>query len=296
MVEINPGLQGRTVYGLIRSVVAAGLLAVALPAAAQKSELAGATEALRLSIDEWKREDAAYRSARGTSKISTSDAGEYAGFVAGLRLRVLEQCEAVRRLGGEQAVTGFECIRMGSEERIAVIVPPATVQTEEEKRAVLQARLDQLEGDIDDNLQKHQQDIRQKAGAASARAAAGGGAGGGSGSGSGASGGAAGSGTSSAPAGSTWGPPPPEGGRKAGEGGQPGGAGERTASSGSTSSSGTGLPANSGRTAERQAPRDGGSDDDVVARQLREAAEKETDPVLKEKLWDEYRKYKEGKR
>jgi hypothetical protein len=37
-----------------------------------------------------------------------------------------------------------------------------------------------------------------------------------------------------------------------------------------------------------------GNDDDVVARQLREAAEKETDPVLKKKLWEEYRKYKEG--
>ena len=35
-------------------------------------------------------------------------------------------------------------------------------------------------------------------------------------------------------------------------------------------------------------------DDDVVARQLREAAEKETDPELKKKLWEEYRKYKEG--
>lgn len=37
-----------------------------------------------------------------------------------------------------------------------------------------------------------------------------------------------------------------------------------------------------------------GSDDDVVARQLREAAMKETDPRLREKLWDEYRKYKQG--
>lgn len=35
-------------------------------------------------------------------------------------------------------------------------------------------------------------------------------------------------------------------------------------------------------------------DDDIVARQLREAAEKETDPVLQEKLWQEYRKYKQG--
>jgi hypothetical protein len=37
-----------------------------------------------------------------------------------------------------------------------------------------------------------------------------------------------------------------------------------------------------------------GSDDDVVARQLREAAMKETDPELKEKLWQEYRNYKKG--
>jgi hypothetical protein len=33
-------------------------------------------------------------------------------------------------------------------------------------------------------------------------------------------------------------------------------------------------------------------DDDIVARQLREAAEKEQDPQLKEKLWQEYWKYK----
>jgi hypothetical protein len=37
-----------------------------------------------------------------------------------------------------------------------------------------------------------------------------------------------------------------------------------------------------------------GDDDDVVARQLREAAEAETDPALREKLWDEYRRYKNG--
>ena len=36
------------------------------------------------------------------------------------------------------------------------------------------------------------------------------------------------------------------------------------------------------------------TDDDVIARQLREAAEQETDPEVKEKLWEEYRKYKEG--
>ena len=33
-------------------------------------------------------------------------------------------------------------------------------------------------------------------------------------------------------------------------------------------------------------------DDDIVARQLKEAAEQETDPILKEKLWQEYYNYK----
>jgi len=36
-----------------------------------------------------------------------------------------------------------------------------------------------------------------------------------------------------------------------------------------------------------------GSDDDIVARQLREAAESELDPELRARLWEEYRAYKE---
>jgi hypothetical protein len=37
-----------------------------------------------------------------------------------------------------------------------------------------------------------------------------------------------------------------------------------------------------------------GRDDDIVARQLREAAQKEKDPELREKLWQEYRDYKKA--
>ena len=47
-------------------------------------------------------------------------------------------------------------------------------------------------------------------------------------------------------------------------------------------------------TAKYPPPEDipSGNDDDVVARQLREAAMREPDPAVREKLWDEYRKYK----
>ena len=37
-------------------------------------------------------------------------------------------------------------------------------------------------------------------------------------------------------------------------------------------------------------------DDDIVARQLREAAEGETDPELRKKLWEEYEQYKKNQR
>ena len=37
---------------------------------------------------------------------------------------------------------------------------------------------------------------------------------------------------------------------------------------------------------------DDGQGDDIVLRQIRDAASKEQDPVLREKLWDEYRRIK----
>jgi hypothetical protein len=37
---------------------------------------------------------------------------------------------------------------------------------------------------------------------------------------------------------------------------------------------------------------DDGQGDDIVERQIRDAAMKETDPVLRERLWDEYRRIK----
>jgi hypothetical protein len=57
--------------------------------------------------------------------------------------------------------------------------------------------------------------------------------------------------------------------------------------------SSAGSPA-SGQQAGR--PTGSDQDDDIVARQLREAAEKETDPELKKKLWKEYEDYKKAGR
>lgn len=70
--------------------------------------------------------------------------------------------------------------------------------------------------------------------------------------------------------------------RSAGEPGSPGGRIEGA------------DPGSTGATASRPPDVGDGADDDVVARQIRKAAETERDPQLREKLWDEYRKYKQG--
>ena len=81
------------------------------------------------------------------------------------------------------------------------------------------------------------------------------------------------------------------------EGGQEGGFGRATG--GGSYSVGGGMGGvGAGRippdTAKYPPPADipSGNDDDVVARQLREAAMREADPAVREKLWAEYRKYK----
>lgn len=74
--------------------------------------------------------------------------------------------------------------------------------------------------------------------------------------------------------------------------GEYGGGGYSTGSGmGGASSGGGEMPQNA---AKYPPPKDipSGNDDDVVARQLREAAMREPDPKVREKLWDEYRKYK----
>jgi hypothetical protein len=75
--------------------------------------------------------------------------------------------------------------------------------------------------------------------------------------------------------------------------------GDAYSESGPEAGNNTVASSNSGMNTNRggaRVPSDipNGSDDDIVARQIREAAMKEQDPVLREKLWEEYRKYKRG--
>ena len=65
------------------------------------------------------------------------------------------------------------------------------------------------------------------------------------------------------------------------------GKGDETVAAGNSTAGGGPGPQDPGSRYSKE-------DDDIVARQLREAAEKETDPELKAKLWKEYEAYKKN--
>ena len=195
---------------------------------------------------------------------------DYAAYVARLHRQVAEDCVALAA-NNIPAPSDISCPTSP-----AVLLAPAPVdqageRTSAEKTADLDAELFNGMGEFDEMLLREQERIK----AASPHTAGGGGGDGGQG-GNGA-GGEAGS---------------------AGAAGS-GGDGDAAMVDGSGGSPTYGAGAGPG-SAQRQGSTDvppgtpDGDDDDVVARQLREAAEKETDPVLKKKIWEEYRKYKEG--
>jgi hypothetical protein len=68
--------------------------------------------------------------------------------------------------------------------------------------------------------------------------------------------------------------------------GKPGEGAGASQEAGGWGSGGSGAPPSSYRPS---------ADDDIVARQLREVAERETDPELKAKLWKEYEEYKKSR-
>lgn len=226
------------------------------------------------------------RQRRGT--LSGVEASDYAAYVARLHRLVAEDCAELMQAGVSLPV------ELGCPEVAPVMPVPAAIDQASEKSlaeqlAVLDAELLGGLGDFDELLLREQERVR-------AQAPMGAGAAGGDGSGNGSGGNGNGEGDG-------------EGGDGDGAAGasEPGGA---EGTSGQTQTTTGGGDAGGGMAGRRSGqsssgsgrrggvPRDipSGDDDDVVARQLREAAEKETSPELKEKLWEEYRRYKQGTR
>jgi len=159
--------------------------------------------------------------------------------------------------------------------------------TAEDKRAQIDRRFDETFAVFDERMRKEQETISQERAARGSGSGPAGGAVEGEESGDGQSGeGDEGEGM------------PGEG--PEGAGGDAGGRGEsaggRSGEQGGGGGVGGGGPL--GGAGPNTVPADipDGRDDDIVARQLREAAMKETDPELRERLWEEYRQYKQGTR
>jgi hypothetical protein len=145
--------------------------------------------------------------------------------------------------------------------------PQGGASTGDEAAAALEGELDSSSGEFDQRMREELQRLAAEAAAREGRTGSGG---------SGDSAGGAGEGTSGSAE------------ESGGGGGSRTGAEEGDETSGAVGGSGPGA------TGSSEIPPDvgDGSDDDIVARQLREAAMAEKDPELREKLWDEYRRYK----
>jgi len=225
---------------------------------------------LRVDHDAFQAAQKDFDQQRESGGMDGIETREYAAYVERLRQRVASDC-AVLTAAQIKLPAGLDCpLQPVSVARPAAIDQQAE-QTDAERAAALDARLNADLGEFDQRLLREQERVK----AARPRSVSGGGQEGAKG-----GGGQRGDGTDSGDTGTATGSrghhddlarPPTVSGTAGGPGRQP-----------DTKDRPDNIPDSSG--------------DDVVARQLREAAERETDPELKKRLWDEYRKYRQGSR
>lgn len=225
-----------------------------------------------------------FRASRRQGLLSPTETSDYAAYIARLHRLVAEDCAALAS-AGRPAPAGFGCIRRTGARLAPAAIDQINERTGEEQLAGLDAELMGGLGDFDEMLLREQARIR----AASPMDSAPGGADAGDSGQWGADSKREASQATDADPTLSSGEP----GYQAASGGQLAGGSQ----AGSGNGEGMGSGTHRQRAGQRR-PRDipDGSDDDVVARQLREAAERETSPALKEKLWEEYRRYKRGTR
>jgi len=235
---------------------------------------------LKLDYAALKAAEDDYRAEREFSGLSGAEAADYAAYVARLQRRVFEDCQAVLNSGSPYP-EDLPCPVLMPQETESADITMQAERTAEEQVAALDDMLMAGLGEYDERLLREQERI--KADAPSNDSGSGGGAGSG---GEGGGDGSDGEGESEGEAGSDG-----NSGGTAGTNPQSGQAGGQPAGGPVDSSQGS---ADGDNDSDQPTDIPDGSDDDVVARQLREAAEQETDPELKEKLWEEYRRYKRG--
>jgi hypothetical protein len=268
------------------------LAAVCLSSGVQAADEAGlraAREELRLRAATERRMRRDFESLLAGGRMSAAEVTDFENYLTRLAMLVDEQRKALAKLEGAGSQPAADPGR----------APPLPAdydrgQTDAEKIALLDSELGVSLSEFDEKLLREQEELAEKSRSASTaesdedQASA-----------DGASG-QAGEGQDEQTEGEAGGHPGgPEAGKpgepeqqnKAGKQAEAGGEAaegdDQVASAGGASDAGS----HTGKTAPPPDIPDG-KDDDIVARQLREAAENEQDPQLREKLWEEYRKYK----
>jgi len=202
-------------------------------------------------------------------QVMESERDDFQLFLSYLDGRIYYYCEELNKNSGPDALIGLPCpvsIDGTLETNQYSVIPEVSSRTDGEKVAALDSGFNASLGEFDDMLLKEQEQIALHV--PSGR--------------EGSSGGGTASGT----------------GGGSGNGQKNTNSGQSAKKTDSTEGGVAQTPANTGNNSQSRLPPTRGSrdlsksDDDIVARQLREAAEQENDPEVKARLWEEYRKYK----
>jgi hypothetical protein len=294
---------------LINKAVVPALITLLISICALHLAKAKDVQASPITIETLRKEIMILHEAKGhVERHKGGDARDSARYIEYLDRRIGELCSQAITMAGVAAVSGLPCPAP------ALMIPgyeiPKSQGQDDRLRAAETELLESL-GNFDEMLAAEQQRLktsRQKAagcgpGEAATGAASGAVSGAGTGTGSG--------------AGDEEGYAPQPGasgtGQERGEGSRVEAAGSKAEGTQGAGAEGTGSGEKgrghqasesagmAGSSGQKGAPATRGDstiheDDDIVARQLKEAAERETDPELKKRLWEEYRKYKEANR
>ena len=240
-----------------------------------------------------------YRDQRAFSGLDGTDAADYAAYIAGLQRRVFEDCQALVE-SGSPVPAELPCPLVIPSVTQSAEIATQREQTPDERIAALDLMLNKGLGEFDEKLLREQERIKaatpnDNSGDGEAGDGGSGDGGDGSGDGQGSEGeGSEGEGSEGEGSEGEESEGDTDGRNSGGRSGNPGEAENGQGQPGKGPDDGSTGSGETGNDSDEPSDIPDGSDDDVVARQLREAAEKEADPELKAKLWEEYRRYKRG--
>jgi hypothetical protein len=266
------------------------LLAVAVAGAANASvTLHQLFEQIRSDYSALTRAHQDFQQLGRTSASANREQQAYAGWIQQLTSRLVEDCRKVLQITTRPLPNDVPCKTILSTRSGPGQIDIRSEKSRSEVTGEMIEELNGSLGEFDEKLLREQERVKAKTPRATGHAGTGGGA-------AGAAGSNGGSGESDQDGNESENKAAAErseGKDKAGDARQQSG---QTDERGAPVAGNKEVSSKPGTGTTSSTPKDipDGSDDDVVARQIREAAENETDPELKAKLWKEYKRYKEA--